>query len=226
MTAEKILSDLQELLRIKEPVDLLSVYQGVPVAYKAKLLRVNPDNLLIGFKQQYEAVCLLVEKKTTLLSEALAGPVTASIQVVDLPEGTAVLGQLRYAVGKIGDRMVLRVMPATPIEVEIEVGGQRLSGMLADMSMSGLGVRFSPAEKVAALRPHAVVQLTVPLPTATLRLMGTVNYIKTEGAMHRMGVTLAQVAQAQVIFQYIHHRRDEILRELQALYQEKNRPPA
>jgi hypothetical protein len=218
-TDETIIADLKHIARTSQPVDLLNVYRGVPVMYKAELVKVGNDRATVRFEPQFESVCLTLENKTTLLSDVLAGPVNATALAVDLRAGTAALTQFHYTQSKIGDRMTVRVMPHDVVEVTLNSGKQEIAATLADLSMSGLGLHISPPDRAVALRRKAVVQLALKLDGTPLDLSGTIHYIKYEANACRLGVTLVQTREARTLVHYIHQRQEAILQELQTLYQ-------
>ncbi len=217
-TDESIIADLRHLARTGQPVELLNVYQGIPVLYRAAVDKVGADRAVVRFEQP-EAVCLTLENKTTILSEVLAGPVNTAVLEVDLPGGTATLAKFRYAYSRVGDRMTLRVAPHTPVVVTINSGQQSVSGALADVSMTGVGVLIAPPGEAEGLRRQAVVQLAFSLDDTPLAFSGTVHYLKNQADACRVGVKLVQTSQARTLVQYLHRRQEEILRELQARYE-------
>ena len=217
-TDSTIIADLRHIARTRQEVELLNVYKGIPILYKAAVEKVGNDRAVVRF-QQPEAVCLTLENKTTILTDLLAGPVNAAVLSVDLAAGSAALGEFHYAHAKVGDRMTLRVAPHDAVEVTIQSGQQRVTGSLADLSMTGIGVYISPPDEATALRRKSVVQITLKLEAALLDLSGTVHYVKSRANASRVGLTLVQTPQARTIVQYIHKRQEDILRELHTLYQ-------
>lgn len=217
-----ILDDLKRLARTEEPVDLLNTYKGIPVLIKGKLTQVGADRVVVRFEKQFEAVCLTLENKTTLLSDVLAGPVNATALAVDLKAGTAILTQFDSLHNKIGDRMTLRVAPHDVIPVRLYSGRLHLTATVADVSMSGLGLYISPPDKAEPLRRKAVAQLVLKLDGPEIELSGTINYIKFEAGACRLGVALVQTREARSLVHYIHKRQEAILAELKALYQAAN----
>jgi len=212
-TDENIITQLRHLAHVGEPMDLLNVYQGLPVLYRAQALLVGDDRAVISF-QQPEAVCLQLEGKTTILSELLAGPVNAAVEDVDLQAGRAVVHSFSYSF-KVGHRMSVRVTLAHPASATLSSGLQQLTGTAADIGMTGVGVILSTPEAAQTLRRGAVVLLRLTLEAAPLELSGLVRYVRGS----RVGVTLMPTAAARSLHQYVHLRQEEILNELRAHYQ-------
>jgi len=212
-----ILAGLRQIMLGQEALDLLNVYKGVPVVYPATVQSIADEQVVVHVPAP-EAICLTMEKTTTVLHHLLDEAVTANVVAVNLGAHTATLNKLRYAAGHIGDRMTIRVAPLGAVEVPIECGGRSLTGILIDVSMDGLGV-YVPAQSADALRPRAVVQLTLALPPATLKLSGTVRFAKSTGDSARVGINFAQNTQVLPILHYVRERQAEIMQELLALHQ-------
>ena len=219
-TDATIAADLRHIAHTHQPVELLNVYEGLPVLYKAEVLKVGtePDHALIRFSS-YEAVCLTLNRRTTLLTELLAGPVDAGVQACDLAAGTATLDDFRYARGRVGDRLILRVTPSEPLPVRLTSSQLDLGGLAVDLSLSGLGVTFTPPGAAATLRRQAPVQVKLKIEGTPLELPGTVRYVRLVTNTCRVGITLVPTPEARVLFQYLHARHDAILKELQERYQ-------
>lgn len=222
---ESILAGLQRLQRANRPLDMLNLFKGAPIVYPAFVVSVEAAEALVRVPS-FEIVCLMLEPTTILLSQLLEEAVSAHVLAVDLPAGQARLGQLQYASHHVGDRMTVRVAPRQPIQVPFECGGVTLRGELTDVSINGLGLRL-PAQQAGALRPRAVVSLTLPLPqpvTAALALSGTVRFVRAEGDLARVGITFAQDVQMLSILPYVRERQNEILAELKAQYEARRLP--
>jgi len=212
-----ILAGLRQIMLGQGALDLLNVYKGVPVVYPAAVQRIADEQVVVHVSAP-EAICLTLEKTTTVLHHLLDEAVTANVAGANLGAHTATLSKLRYAAGHIGDRMTIRVAPPSPVEVPIECGERSLTGALIDVSMDGLGVTV-PAQSADVLRPRAIVQLTLALPPATLKLSGTVRFAKSTGDSARVGINFAQNTQVLPILHYVRERQAEIMQELLTLHQ-------
>ncbi len=221
-TDKNIIVELRHLARTSQPVDVLNVYQGLPVMYRMDILKVGEDRAVVGFHQP-EAVCLQIEGKTTLLTELLEAPVNAAVLELDLPGGRATLHDFRYAFN-VGHRMIVRVMPGGPVAVTLGSGAQQFAGTLIDIGMAGVGLVLPQKEAVQALRRQAVVQLRLNLDGEALLLSGTVRYARAAADGLRVGLTLVQTAEARSLYRYIHARQEAILEDLRARYREARGP--
>ncbi len=217
---------LRQVMVRPAKLELLNTYRGVPLVYAATLLAITETTLTIKVNG-YEIICLTLEPATTLLSPLLEDPVRANVQTCDLTSGVSTLSNFQYTSAQVGDRMIARVAPHTPLAVELEAGDRTLIGQLADVSIVGLGLTVSAAE-AAHLRPNLPVSvaLTLPIEPATpLRLAGTVRSVKLEGAPqnfhNRVGIRFNPASQPVVIHRYVRERQEEITRELRTLYEQR-----
>src|SRR3989304_537036 len=207
-TDSTIIADLRHIARTRQEVELLNVYKGIPVLYRAAVEKVGNDRAVVPFHRP-EAACLTLENKTTILTDLLAGPVNAAVLSVDLAAGSAALGEFHYAHAKVGDRVTLPVAPHDAVEVTIQSGQQRVTGSLADLSMTGIGVYISPPDEATALRRKSVVQITLKLEAALLDLAGTVHYRNCCPNTRRLGFRLIQAPPSRQNSQSIHKRQEE-----------------
>jgi hypothetical protein len=213
---------LKQVMLRPVKLELLNTYRGLPVVYAATLQSVAEEAFTVKVTG-YEIVCLTLEPATTLLSPLLEDPVRANVLACNLASGLATLGNFQYTSARVGDRMIARVAPQAPLAVELEAGGQTLTGQLADVSVTGLGL-IVPLTEAAYLRPNLPVSvaLTLPLEPATLlRLVGTVRSVKLDGTVNRIGIQFTPQTQPFVIHQYVRERQGEITRELKALYEQR-----
>jgi hypothetical protein len=215
-TDESILTELRHIAHTRQPVELLNVHLGLPVLYRAELLKVGDSRALISFTQP-EAVCLQLEGRTTLLTDLLRAPVNAAATEVDLAAGRATLYDFAFAY-KVGHRMIVRVVPAEQTLVTLSSGPQQLTGSLLDLAVTGVGLLLPVSDTARSLRRQAVVQMKMNLDGAPLALSGTVRYVRSAADGVRVGVTLVQTAETRSLYQYIHIRQEEILNDLRARY--------
>ncbi|HNB51300.1 MAG TPA: PilZ domain-containing protein [Anaerolineales bacterium] len=213
---ETILAGWQRLVAGKDDIDLLSMYKGMPVIYKARVQYVHNDSVHIQ-PQSFKSMCLMLSKSVIALSELLDEPLNAEIQAVNLGAGTAVLGNFSYVSGHLGDRMSPRVEPREPIEVKLETGGRGFVGTVIDLSISGAGI-FVAGEGAHKLRTRSIVRFSLPLPEETLNLLGVIRHAKRTTQGSRLGIAYEPGTNLRAVFTYINYRRAELLEELEKLY--------
>lgn len=207
----------QRVQHERRPVDALSVYKGLPLVFRATLQDLTDTTVTLK-TAGYEAICWSLQPKTTLLSDLLEEAVVATIQNVNVREGTVVLDHCLYSREQLGDRVTLRVEPHATFIAQIQHTDRTYSGTVVDVSLSGVGLLAAP-DVSGQLRRGASVRVSLPLPNATLELPALVRYSRATAKVSRLGLAFAPEAPIRSVLDYIHTRRDEILQELRDLYQ-------
>mgnify|MGYP001765674280 CR=1 FL=1 len=131
------------LLSAGEPVTLLNTYRGFPVEHEATVLTLEQGYVAIGI-HEHQAVCMALEGKTFIQNRRVPEVIRAVVMAVDVVKKRAVLTEFEPAGTDIGRRKEARVFPREPLEADIFDGRQHVSGMVADISTSGVGVFTSP----------------------------------------------------------------------------------
>jgi hypothetical protein len=213
------------LLSAGEPLTLLNNYRGFPVAHKATILALEQGYVAIGI-HNHQAVSMALEGKTFIQNRRLPEVIRASVMAVDMVKKRAVLTEFEPAGDEIGKRRTIRVFPRDPLEADIYDGRRRLSGKIADISTSGVGV-FTFAAYVYGnlsfeLDKEVFVDFRLPTTDAVVRFHGTVTSVadKQDAHLHRLGVHIYPNPEVQPLLDaYIHQRQEETERELTLIFQ-------
>jgi hypothetical protein len=210
---------LHRALQAHESVDLLNVYKGMPVVYSATIRAISEAGVQLQ-TTGYEAVSLVLDGHTTLLTRQLDQALRARLLRADLAHNLITLEQLEFAGSHVGDRMMVRVAPREPIEVKFDCGGQSFSGVVSDLSINGLGVQL-PAHAATSVRPRMPAEMAFYLPhpgATTLYLKGTVRFVRPGGEHDQVGLMFSPDTSSQALLRYVRGRQDELLAELKAQY--------
>lgn len=213
------------LLSAGEPLTLLNNYRGFPVAHKATILTLEQGYVAIGI-HEHQAVSMALEGKTFIQNGRLPEVVRASVMAVDVVKKRAVLTEFEPAGGEIGKRKTIRVFPREPLEADIVDGRRRLSGKIADISTSGVGV-FTFAAYVYGdlsfeLDKEVFVDFRLPTTDSVVRFHGVVTSVadKQDAHLHRLGVHIFPNPEIQPLLDaYVQQRKEETERELTLIYQ-------
>jgi len=215
---QQILSDLQLIMETDQNFDLLTTYKGVPFTFKAKVQSIEGGQAHIKTAEP-TMVCLEHEKKIKLLGSDYFDPSVAEVCSFDILNGLAVLQNFSYLGAKLGERMIVRVEPKDSIEVEIATNDKTTLGVLADLSLSGIGVRISYLDYHSTLKPGTVVQLSLGLPKGPIHPSGTVLSVAKIVGNYRLSVRFKEgEPHRPAIFHYLVDRRAEIEQELKDEY--------
>jgi len=215
---DMILESWQRVAAGKHEIDLLGMYKGMPVIFKAQVNFVYDEAVHIQ-PLAFKSVCLTLSPHIIALSDLLDEPINAVVQTVDLAAGTAVLGEFSYVSGHLGDRMSPRVEPREPLEIRVDSGGKSFAASVMDLSINGAGV-FVTGEGANKLRARSVVRFSLPLPDETLQLLGVIRHAKRTTQGSRLGIAFEPGTNLRAVFTFINQRRAELLGELEALYQD------
>jgi len=203
---------------VPEAFEFLNIYKGIPLVYKATLLKIGGDQ--VKFKVDHpSAICLQWELNTTILEERNGLAISAKIVTFDIATGTVTLSNFTYTDRGFGVRTIVRVEPPEPIPLEITREDQTITGEMLDVSLTGFGIRL-PTLGTEPLKVRDDVRLAVKLMGKLVNPMGTIISITPEENAYRLAVRFAlEVTIPVVIARFITHRRAEIHRELRSRYE-------
>ena len=216
-THEIIQQRLAAALRANRPLELLSGFKGVPVRFKAALLEIQAEGIIIQTSQP-EAVCLDLDREVVVLGEGGDEALRADVVEVQMATGRARLARLRHAGDRLGNRLTVRVEPQTPIQVRLTLGGQTVVAQMVDLSMGGMAAQVAEVPPGVALKAHVMAPVAFDLPSGLVEMVGLIRSVRPEGTGKRLGISFPQDANVSVIVGYVLQRRVEILAELQQKY--------
>ncbi|MBN1149134.1 MAG: PilZ domain-containing protein [Anaerolineales bacterium] len=216
---QQILSDLRLIMEADHALELLTNYKGVPFICKAKIGAIGADNVSIQ-AQDPAMICLLRDKQIRVLGSDYFEPSVAQIDSFDLFTGKAVLSDFSYLGTKLGERMIVRVEPKSPIDVHLKSEGLSTAGPLIDLSINGLGLRIGQADYSPTLKPGTSIQVNMQLPSGEISSRATVLSVVRTNEYYRLSMRFAgNDTQKKLIFQYLVDRRTEIEEELKDEYE-------
>lgn len=215
MEADPIISDLQYVMETGQELDILNFHKSFPITCKGRVEKID-QNLVTLKVQPPGSVCLESQDQTIVLSRGLPEAVRARIVDFDLVSGVLSLADFGYVGSHFGERMIARVQPGDTIEVSLEQGDQQYSGVLADVSLSGVGVYV----KNNLIERGQMVNLSLPLPEGHVELPGKVlNISDAPDGQARLSIGFTRNAQEiALVMRYIKDRRTEILTEIEYMY--------
>lgn len=223
-SGSQIMARIQELAENEQPLILLNTYRGVPVVTTARIINVSSGYVAVGV-HEYQAVCMSLDGNTHVQSDYLDSVYQADAVAVDVLKKQAILTDFVNVEEGVGKRVDVRVRPENPLDVEISGGEFSISGKVADISTSGVGI-YTLAAYVyedLPLEQHEPVFIDIKLPPTgrVVRLPGEVtNLIQREGnIIHRIGVRINAKDELVADLQaYISERQESILHELELIY--------
>jgi hypothetical protein len=220
MAVDPIIADLQYVMETSQELDILNFHKSFPITCKARVETIERDVVVLQVEPP-GSVCLESQEQTIVLSRGLPEAVRARIVFFDLVNGALKLSDFSYVGSHFGDRMIARVQPEDPINVELEINEEKSTGTLVDVSLSGVGVFVAEAN----FSRGQLLQLTLTLPEGKVTLPGKIlNATEALNNQTRLSIGFTRNAQEiAVVMRYIKDRRIEILNEIEHMYERSYR---
>lgn len=228
---ENVIAKLWETFQAHAPVRLINTFRGVPVEADAKIALISQGYLAVNAPGQ-QITCIALEKRTYIQCERLEHIYRAMPVAVDIHNDGLILTRFTQVGADFGKRMELRVQPREPLRVRLFHGITSTVASIADLSFSGVGVLMFGAytlEQVDIKRSQSVnVELHLPGAAVPLLLPAQVMNInqQADNSTQRLGLRIQPSEKdRETIAGYINNRKEEIMAELQALYQQMKLEP-
>lgn len=214
----QIISDLELIKEAKHDLELLTSYKGVPFVCKAKIERIDKDEILV-VTEDPTIIALRSDKQPRVLGSDYFEPTIARVVSCDIFTGQVRLNNFSYLGTKLGERTIVRVQPQNTIDVMIENERKEIKSQLADISINGMGIEVGLSEYLPSLKPGTSVKFRMTLPQEEIQLTGTILSAIKKAELYRLSIRFDQNgAQKTSIFRYMVDRRKEIEKELEAEY--------
>ncbi len=218
MDKETILSELKHLLDEQEEVDLMSFYQGLPLTYRGVIYDVGKEEATL-IVQPPDSVCLTWDSLVYLLGPEPIDLLRADVVSFEIVSGTVKLNNFRYGGPNLGKRMITRVTPPEELKVDVRVGEAVFSTVMLDISSQGVGVKLDADSNGVSLQRGQQVQVTMYLPDKRVPAQGAVTAVVAAGDEQHISIVFKEdEMDIRPVWQYISHRRMDILQELQEKY--------
>lgn len=224
-SVSQLMSRMAELAEHEQPLILLNTYRGVPVVTTARIINVSSGYVAVGV-HEYQAVCMKLDGTTHVQSDYLDEVFQADAVAVDVLKKQAILTDFMAVEQGVGKRVDVRVRPESPLDVEISGDEFSISGKVADISSSGVGIYTLAAyvhEELPLERGEFVyVDVKLPSDEGVLRLPGEVSNLiqREEGVIQRIGVRInADEKLLANLRSYVYKRQEDILHELELIYE-------
>jgi len=213
------------LLEQRKPATLINTYRGIPITHEARIVTISQGYVAFSV-HEYQAVCMTLEGKTLVKSNLLPEVYQARAVAVDVLTKQAILTEFTGSGTSVGKRMAVRVQPKIPVDVELYDGKHRIPGKLADISTTGVGIftfaTYIYGELSFEKSENVYIDVRMPTSDTILRFEGKITSVMHQKGtfLHRLGVKLLpNPATDATLQQYVTLRQDEVLHELQAIYE-------
>jgi hypothetical protein len=236
MAGTGFLQMLGEIARQGHPVKFFNTYHGIPINYEGRILSVEAQ-VVSAIVHEYQLVCMDEDQFTYLQSDMLPGMMHARCLEVDMKAREVRLTGFDLATSSAGQRMSVRVSPKEPAEAEVyNAAGRRIPGILADVSMNGVGIVTFAAYQYGQLAFEMDSEVMVDVQLlgnnahlagsvlpggGILHFRGTVASVQERGRFtHRIGLKLQAGSESEMALRnFIATRQEELLLELRDKYE-------
>jgi hypothetical protein len=224
LQGDEILAWLQDFAATNQPVRLINAYRGIPVAYSARVIRVDAGNAVFAINE-YQAVCMALDGKTHLQHPDLPEILRARAISVQVPLKEVTLTEFMKAGASLGSRLYTRVQPNEPIDAEIRIGQKLFPCQLVDISLNGVGAitlgTYAYGDLGVEKGSRVQFHFALPPTHAPVQLAGQITSVSDteDSEQHRLGCkTFPENAVDLLLLEYVALRRDELMRELSMVY--------
>jgi len=218
MDKETILSELKHLLDEQEEIGLMSFYQSLPLTYRGVIYDVGVEDVTL-IVQPPDSVCLAWDSLVYLLGPEPIDLLRADVVSFDIVSGAVKLNNFRYGGPNLGKRMITRVIPSENLKVDVRTDEAAFSTVMLDISSQGVGLKLEADAAGAELKKGKQVQVTMHLPAQKVPALGVVTTVDAAGDEKHFSIVFKEEnIDIRPVWQYISHRRMEILQELQEKY--------
>lgn len=226
---DDVFSVIRYLGQQNSPLELTKSFKGIMVRQDVDILEVNPDRADAAFRVTGNEQCAALDGEVYLHSNLFPRLVTAQLKSLDLIKGELVLSGFTYQNRQWKNRQHERVQPKHPTYVTLRWKGIAIRACLLNISAAGMGIlAYKLIEKGIKIQAGSNIHLDFQFypDQKYTALKGKIIYINTSGrSLSTMGIRLFPKAkEAHQLESYISHRKQEILDELDRVYQEKSKP--
>lgn len=200
----------------QQEVELMNLYQALPLTYRGMITEVGEDHVLL-IAQPPDSVCLQWLTKVYLMVPEPLDLLEADVDHFDVISGVVRLSGLRFGGPRLGNRLITRVIPRSLVQVDIQTEETTLPAALLDLSIQGARLQV---ERGAVVKGQSI-QMKIHLPEGEACARGVVQMVDSSAEKQHLSVVFDESTPSiRPIWQYISHRRMEILQELQEKYLE------
>ncbi len=193
----------------KRNLEIITFYKEVPIICRSKILDIDNRTLTVklcelrAFKEGEEVYLKHLNLPKTVAATVLEvnnRDETMEVEVVgfiDLPQER---------------RRYVRVVPKDPIEIKLFKGSWVGRGIIADISVGGVGVYI---KDIGPLSEGDTVDVEFRLPKGLVRVSSQVRHIEHQGDLYRLGLSYElDIKKEEIVSDYVMERQFEILKEL------------
>ena len=208
----RIALEFLEKIKEREEIDLLTYYKEVPVVCRSRILEVRDEFVRAS-------TCNIdifgPGREIYIKHPNLPRPIAVEVRERDIEREEVLLEVIGFRDLPQERRKYVRVIPKEPIGVRISKGGWSTEGIMADISIGGVGVYVEDRDD---LKEGDVVEVGFTLPKGRVETEASVRYVLPHQKIYRVGLQYQlDIPKEDIVSDYVMERQFEILRELKGL---------
>ncbi|HEY4744322.1 MAG TPA: PilZ domain-containing protein [Desulfuromonadaceae bacterium] len=192
----------------------LNIYKELPVSNKAVLFDIKGKH--VEFKtNQLQFAAIHHNMETIIQAPFLDASILGRLTYLDGTHHLVSLGNFSYADIHFNKRAAVRVRLKVPLNVNLSVDGNRMSGMIRDVSLHGCCVT-TPAGALLGQANDIQLHLRLMHDNKTLEAHVPVRLLRIDGApLYNCAMAFDHTVETEkVLAIFVHQRQLEIIREL------------
>ena len=133
--------EIEEIFTNKTPLNLFSIYKGIPIAHKTRILEIDKNEGIIKVTaNNYQLIAAKFHKEIFLLENDKEYSFRANIKHYIIHKKIMYLNNIEKIQRNAPKRSFIRVQPKNKIEVLLKKDSQKFQAELYDISLRGLCV--------------------------------------------------------------------------------------
>ncbi len=188
---------------------ILTFYKEMPVACKSQILEIVDKFLRV---KTIHIKAFSIGDRVYIKHGSVAETIASRIINVNVIEEIIELEIIGFVELPQDKRQHVRVEPEKPTKVKIHKGDWKVEGLMADISVGGVGVFVKDKDD---LKKYDIVTVSFELPKGKITAEGEVRYVTLAEDTFRIGIKLnLDIHQEEAVNDYIMERQLAILKEL------------
>ena len=226
---DELYTELQTIMDMDEPIRFTNTYQGMPVSYEGKVVRIS-DNRAVFQVGRTQLVAMRNSRYTYLRSNLLHTTLKAKVIGMDWHKQLVELSDFVYSYETIGHRSLVRVQPANPLPAIITPmqTHEPIDADISEVSLGGLAITISrQGVEHADMKKDDQLQIEYMLPLQIIDVskvrVGCEGLIKnitpeSSGLRYRLGTQVfPDIDTEKLVIKYLAQRQADLLKEIRRL---------
>jgi len=214
----KLPSEIIEIYKNKQHLNLFTIYKGIPIAHKTFILKLDEKegNITVS-ANSYQIVAAKFHKEIFLLENDKEYSFRANIERFIVHKKQMILNNIEKIQRNAPKRSFIRVQPKENIEVILKTKAEKITTELYDISLRGLCVlgNYSNIKISEIVNLEFIIQLEKPYLISTQGEIKSITKLDSNTFRYHIHFELPTHYEF-ILSKYITKREKEIIKELNA----------